>query len=100
MNTPLTEEQLTEFQSLLTEMKGGWSRFKDLPDLFASSKTETETMRKDLTDVRRLLATRHSLAEPKSYVGWPPVTRLPGFVTDDCARHLTAIALAARLRSG
>src|SRR5438094_540970 len=59
MNTPLSEQQLTEFQTILTE-------------------------------ARRLLLPRQS----------SPVTRLPGFVTEECARHFTGIAIAARLRSG
>jgi HK97 family phage major capsid protein len=62
-----------------------------LPEVFASLKTENETLRKEVTDVRRLMATR-------SAFGSNP--RLPGLVSDDCARHLAGIALVARLRSG
>src|SRR6266853_1460411 len=90
MNAPLTEQQLTEFQTILTETKDGLSKIKDLPGFLASLQTENETMRKDLTEVRRMFVTRHLSATP----------RLPGFVTDECARHFTGIALAARLRSG
>ena len=57
---------------------------------FASLRGENEAMRKDLTEVRRALASRFTLH----------ASRAPGFVGDDCARHLAGIALAARLRSG
>src|SRR5437867_6048652 len=90
MTTPLTEQQLTEFQTILTEIQSDLPRLKELPGLVASFKTDHEAMRKDITEVRRSLLTRHS----------SPATRPPGFVTDDCARQLTGIAIAARLRSG
>src|SRR6266516_4875001 len=32
----LTEEQVKEFQSILSEMKGGWAEIKRLPEVFAS----------------------------------------------------------------
>src|SRR5690242_11466082 len=89
--TALTEEQVQEFQSILTEMKGGWGRLKDLPEHFASFRTENETVRKDLADVRRHLATRAAVGSG---------SRVRGSVSDACARHLTGIAIAARLRSG
>jgi HK97 family phage major capsid protein len=86
-----TEEQVKEFQGLLGEMKTGWAELKRLPDLFATFKTENETLRKDVTEVRRLMATRAAFGSG---------TRAPGLVSDDCARHLAGIAIAARLRSG
>jgi len=87
----LTEDQVKEFQGILSEMKGGWAELKRLPEVFASFKTENESLRKDVTEVRRLIATRAAFGSN---------VRLPGLVSDDCARHLTGIALAARLRSG
>src|SRR5712672_1101001 len=54
----LTEDQVKEFQGILSEMKGGWAELKRLPEVFASFKTENETLRKDVTEVRRLMATR------------------------------------------
>src|SRR5437867_3905474 len=85
-----TEDQAGEFQTILAEIKGGWARVRELPQALASLTTENESLRKDLTEVRRQLVRRHS----------SPATRAPGFVSEDCARHLAGIALAARLRSG
>jgi HK97 family phage major capsid protein len=87
----LTEDQVKEFQGILADMKGGWTEIKKLPDVFASLKSENETLRKEVTDVRRLLVARGALGNH---------TRLPGLVSEECARHLTGVALAARLRSG
>ena len=86
----LTEDQIKEFQGILGEIKGGWAALKTLPDNLASLRTESDTMRKDLAEVRRHLVTRHT----------SPGTRAPGFVSEECARHLAGIAIAARLRSG
>jgi HK97 family phage major capsid protein len=86
----LTEEQLKEFQGLLGEIKGGWADLQKLPQLFASFKNESETWRKEVTEIRRWMVGR---------AGGSPC-RAPGLVSDDCARHLAGIALAARLRSG
>src|ERR1043165_8363253 len=86
----LTDDQLKEFQTILSEIKAALPRLKELPGPVTSLKTESETTRKDLTETRRALASRLT----------PHVSRTPGFVTDECARHLTGIAIAARLRSG
>ena len=87
----LSEEQVKEFQVILGEIKGGWGELKKLPEVFASFKNDNETLRREVTDVRRWLAGR---------AGGGSATRAPGLVSDDCARHLAGIALAARLRSG
>jgi HK97 family phage major capsid protein len=87
----LTEEQVKEFQGLLGEIKSGWSDLKNLPQHLGTLRGENEALRKDVNEMRRLMATRAAFSSNP---------RLPGLVTDDCARHLTGIALAARLRSG
>ena len=87
----LPEEQIKEFQAILGEIKGGWSRLRDLPELFNSFQSENESVRKDLAQVRRSMAARAALGSG---------VRAPGFVSDDCARHIAGIALVARLRSG
>jgi len=74
----LTPDQLTEFQTLMTEMKS--AGVANLPAAVKSLQDENAQLRQHVTDVRRLLATRHS----------SPVTRSPGLVTDDCARYLAA----------
>ena len=62
-----------------------------LPEVFASFQGENESLRKEVTDVRRLIAVRAVLGSN---------TRVPGLVSDDCARYFTGIALAGRLKSG
>src|SRR5258705_4599544 len=76
----LTEEQIKEFQGILGEIKGDWSGIKNLPATFKSLQDENTRLQQHMTDVRRLMATRHST----------PGTRRPGLVTDECARHLAA----------
>ena len=76
----MTEEQVNEFAATAAELK---SRLPQIETLSSSVKTlqdENAQLRQHVTDVRRLLATRHS----------SPVTRSPGLVTDDCARYLAA----------
>ena len=86
-----TEEQIQEFQGILGEIKGGWAELKKLPEILGGLKQENDGLRKDLNEVRRLMIARSACGS---------TTRLPGLVSDDCARHLTGIALSARLRSG
>jgi HK97 family phage major capsid protein len=86
-----TEEQIQEFQGILGEVKGGWAELKKLPEILGGLKQENDGLRKDLNEVRRLMVARSTCGS---------TTRLPGLVSDDCARHLTGIALSARLRSG
>jgi HK97 family phage major capsid protein len=72
MNTPTPET--TELQTLLTEIKSGWS----------SLQSETETMKQQLTETRRSLLARSAA----------PVPRPRGAVTIGCARHLAATFIA------
>src|SRR5438105_2533571 len=76
----LTEEQIKEFQGILGEIKGGWSEMKNLPVTFKSLQDENTRLQQHMTDVRRLMASRHST----------PGVRRPGLVSDECARHLAA----------
>jgi HK97 family phage major capsid protein len=76
----LTDEQIKEFQGILGEIKGGWSEMKNLPATFKSLQDENARLQQNMTDVRRLMATRHST----------PGVRRPGLVSDECARHLAA----------
>ena len=86
-----SEEQIQEFQGILGEIKGGWAELKKLPEILGGLKQENDGLRKDLNEVRRLMIARSACGS---------TARLPGLVSDDCARHLTGIALSARLRSG
>ena len=76
----LTDEQIKEFQGILGEIKGGWSEMKNLPATFKSLQDENARLQQHMTDVRRLMATRHSA----------PGARRPGLVSDECARHMAA----------
>src|SRR5262245_29155389 len=88
MPVAFTEEQVKELHGILDEIKGGWAELKRLPEIFGGLRQENEGLRKDLNEVRRLIVVRGTQS------------RSPGLVSDDCARHLTGIALLARLRSG
>ena len=87
----LSEEQVKEFQTILGEMKGGWAELKALPATFKTFQEENEQLQQQVTDVRRLLATRahHS-----------PRGGRTGLVTDECARHLSAHFILHCERSG
>jgi HK97 family phage major capsid protein len=77
----LTQDQAKEFQVILGEVKCGWTQLKELPATFRSLQDETARLQQHLNDVRRLVAARgHGLSQ----------RRLPGGVSDDCARHLAA----------
>lgn len=91
MPVTLTEEQVQEFYAVLNEMKSGWQEVKKLPASFAGLQGEAASLRKEFTEVRSLVAARMSFGA---------AARGPGLVSDDCARHLAGIAIAARLRSG
>jgi len=72
-----------EFESLLTEIRSGWSQFKSL-------QSEHTQLAQQMTSVRRLMASRHS----------SPTIRPVGKVSDDCARHLAATFIAHCEKSG
>jgi HK97 family phage major capsid protein len=91
MPVTLTEEQVQEFYAVLNEMKSGWLEVKKLPASFAGLQGETASLRKEFSDVRALIAARSAFGS---------AVRAPGLVSDDCARHLAGVAIAARLRSG
>jgi len=79
--TPLPEDQVKEFETILGEMKGGWAEIKALPATFKTLQDETAQMAQQMKEVRRVMASRGS-ANPR--------TRTPGLVSDECARHLAA----------
>ena len=79
--TPLPEDQVKEFETILGEMKGGWAEIKALPATFKTLQEETAQNAQQLKEVRRLMAGR-ATANPR--------TRSPGLVSDECARHLAA----------
>src|SRR5205823_7476324 len=96
----ITEEQMREFQGILGELQSGWGELKNLPATFKSLQDENAEMKQHVTDVRRILATRHALAAPKSHGGGSPLAGYHGRVSDDCARHMAASFIAHCERSG
>jgi len=76
-------EQAAEMQSLLTEIKSGWSGVSQLP-------AEVGKLSGEMKEVRRALANRAG----------PRPRRLEGQVSDDCARHMAASFILHCERSG
>jgi HK97 family phage major capsid protein len=70
-----------EFHSLLADMQAEWSDVRALPASVRSLQDQTATLRQHVDDARRLMAARS---------GRGGRARVPGLVTDDCARHLAA----------
>jgi HK97 family phage major capsid protein len=73
-------EQTTEIQSLVTEIKAGWSGVSGLPAEFKSLREGSERLTTELKEVRRQLAVRQMVPGP----------RRRGSVSDNCARHLAS----------
>jgi HK97 family phage major capsid protein len=82
-------EQTTEIQSLLTEIKSGWSGVSALPAEVKALREGADKLATDFKDVRRQLASRREAARPRGR----------GAVSDDCARHLAATFIAHCERS-
>src|SRR5207245_2560138 len=49
----VTEDQLREFTSLLDEVKGGWSRVKELPDLLKRVEDENAGLKLELGKLKK-----------------------------------------------
>jgi HK97 family phage major capsid protein len=78
-----------EIESLLTEIKTGWSGVSTLPAEVKTLREGNDRLATDLKEVRRQLASRHAT----------PAPRRCGVVSDDCARHLAASFIAHCERS-
>src|SRR5437870_10461556 len=85
--TPSPEENL---ESLLTDIRDGWTEVKSLPATVKSLEDDNTQFRDDLTEVRRSLRSRSTLHAPRS----------PGCVSDDCARRIAATFIHHCARSG
>src|SRR5439155_10108487 len=73
------------------DIKEKLSDLENLSGKFRGLQEDNSQLKRQLQEVRRGMVSRSSGRES---------FRAPGFVTDDCARHIAGIALAARLRSG
>ena len=71
-------EQTAEIQSLLTEIKTGWSGVSALPAEVKALRDGADKLTSEFKDVRRQLASRQAV----------PAPHRRGVVSDDCARHL------------
>jgi HK97 family phage major capsid protein len=81
--TPATtapDDQMTELQSVVGEIRGAWSAMRELPAEFKTLKEGADKLSGDLRDVRRQLLTRPSQLAPRHH----------GQVSEGCARHLAA----------
>ncbi len=77
----MTETQTQEFETILSDIKGGWSEVKTLPATFKALQEQTTGLQQHVQEVRRLLAARS---------GGGGRARATGQVSDECARHLAA----------
>ncbi|HLH54553.1 MAG TPA: phage major capsid protein [Verrucomicrobiae bacterium] len=77
---PSGDPQLTEFNSILGEIRGAWSAIRGLPAEVQTLRDGADKLAGDLRDVRRQVLSR------------PPgaLARCPGQVSEECARHLAA----------
>ena len=91
--TPLTESQLTEFQSLLTDVKGGWNRIRELPDLLKRVEDENAALKLDINKLKK----SHLSGVTQNGVRW--LNGIP-FVSDDCARALASLYIIAGEQQG
>jgi len=87
----MTEQQSTEFQTILGEIQGGWAEVKSLPATFKTLQDQTGQLQQHMNDVRRLVAARGSGATRG---------RASGMVSEECARHLAAQFIAQCDKSG
>jgi hypothetical protein len=87
----VTDDQVSELQTTLKEVKESWSALKDLPGSVSTLQDETNRLREQLSGVRRALAARPT-----------DVTRarVAGSVSDECARQVAATFVAHCERSG
>ena len=85
-----TADQDTEIQSILADLQQDWPNIKTLPSELKTLQDDNSKLKQNLTDVRRLVALRHSA----------PATRRPGVVSDGCALHLAAQFVNHCERSG
>ena len=76
----MPEPQLAELQTMLGEIRGGWSAVSQLPAEVKALKDDADKLSCDLRDVRRGMLSRTGTRNP----------RARGQVSDDCARHLAA----------
>src|SRR6266704_3523168 len=80
----MTEEQLLEFRTILTDVKGGWAEIKALPRVIKTLQDENSDLKGSLTKLKKeiLILSQRSVQPIRKHE----------VVTHDCARFLAAIA--------
>src|SRR6266850_2833285 len=78
-----------EIETILTEVRSAWSAVKPLPETVRSLQDDHDRLTQQVTDLRRSSLSRSTLHAP----------RLPGRVSDDCARAIAAQFIAHCERS-
>jgi HK97 family phage major capsid protein len=85
-----TPDQEIEIKTILTEIQEDWPNIKSLPSELKTLQDDNFKLRQNISDVRRLLAARHS----------PLALARRGAVSDGCALHLAAQFVRHCERSG
>jgi HK97 family phage major capsid protein len=80
----MTEEQLLEFRTILTDVKGGWAEIKALPRLIKTLQDENADQKNSIIKLRKeVLTLGQRTVQP---------IRKHEVVTPECARYLAAVA--------
>jgi len=85
----MTTNATPEIDTMLTEIRSAWSEVKPLPSAMKALQDDHDRLESTLTDLRRASASRLTRHAP----------RLPGRVSDDCARAIAAQFIAHCERS-
>src|SRR4051812_29044971 len=82
--TNITEEQLLEFRTILSDVKGGWAEIKSLPNVLKTVQSDNAELKGAIGKLKKeILTLSQRTVQP---------IRKHEVVTHDCARHLSAIA--------
>src|SRR5437870_5258417 len=92
---PATEDQLSEFNNLLTDIRGGWVEVKSLPAVVKTLQDNNDHLTQEVTALRRSALANSALHTPHS-----AFVRPAGRVSDDCARKLASTFILHCARSG
>jgi HK97 family phage major capsid protein len=89
----MTEEQLREGATLLDDLKGGWKRVKELPDLLKRVEDENAELKLEVGRLKKANLTGASSSGVRWLNGVP-------FVSDECARALASLYIIAGEQQG
>src|SRR4051812_24065088 len=80
----MTTEQIAEIKDCLDEIRGGYSKVKELPVSVEQLKNELGGLRAEFDQARKARLATGGVASPRRK-GW--------VVSPECARHLAAVAI-------